>query len=92
MYPISTISLEEGGSYTVEDVNGFVWVRDPNSWGGYKLYYASFNKVVDLTPNIPGYDLGFTLSISNRTLTITNTRNSNLSLYFFYQSLPSVSY
>lgn len=54
--------IDAGGSYNLgglEDINGFVIIRDGYSWGGLNLYWCSYTKVYALAKNAQSHTLEY---------------------------------
>lgn len=80
--------LNAGSSKTINDVNGFVFVRCTYSYGGYYPYYVTFGNV-ELVTNPAGYRLTIELTQDeSNVLTIKNTADGQRYIEVLYQSLP----
>ena len=79
--------IEPNSSIEIPEVNGFVYVRNSYSFGGYLLYYATFG-VVELILNPAGYDIKIGLTHnSNGILTVKNISEGKRRIEVYYQTL-----
>ena len=80
--------LNAGESKTINNVNGFVFVRCKYSYAGYLLYLVTFGDVV-LVTNPAGYPITVELTHTHdNILTVTNTSAEQRYIEILYQYLP----
>lgn len=79
--------INSNQSETINNVNGFVYVRCSYSYGGYILYYATFGDVKEVA-NTAGY--GITVKLTHNkdnSLIIKNTAEGTRLIEIQYQYL-----
>ena len=66
--------------------NGLLYVKDIYSYGGYVLYFATFNQVKKIC-NPAEYDISIKLSMSNGTLTASTDSTTDRKVEFLVQNI-----
>ena len=78
--------ISAGATKEIDNVGGFVLVKNGYSFGGFLLYHATFSTIT-LVCNPVNYNIGVELSVSNGKLTIVNKAEEQRLIEVYYQSL-----
>lgn len=78
--------INAGATKEIDNVGGFVLVKNGYSFGGFLLYHATFSTIT-LVCNPVNYNIGVELSVSNGKLTIVNKSEAQRLIEVYYQSL-----
>ena len=78
--------IDANATKEIDNVGGFVLVKNEYSFGGFLFYHATFSTIT-LVCNPVNYSIGVELSVSNGKLTITNKSEAQRRIDVYYQSL-----
>lgn len=79
--------LGVGETYTFGPVHGFVAIKNNMSWGGFCLYWVSYEKVTVLSQTPWGTNPTLSISASNKKCSLTNDNSALRTFFIYYQSL-----
>ena len=66
--------------------NGLLYIKDVYSYGGYVLFFATYNQVKEIC-NPAGYGISIKLSMSNGILTVSTDSTTDRKVEFLVQNI-----
>lgn len=82
----NTIYINPHDSYDLGQLNGFVGIYNPYSWGGYEIYWCSSGTATRIAGT--SYSLPHSITYNDNKWILTNLADNKRAFQIFVQNIP----